>query len=238
MVGASLPVLLGLVDKSLLHRAAGGRYQVHELLRQYAEQQLEASDQADAIRDSHSDYFCHFLHQREKDLKGERQMEAAGEIEDDLKNCLIAWQWASHRRKFHRLREAMDCLGIFYERWQRYYPGRNSFSVRAVDTLLSADDGDKRPELSGLLAWQYVFSRETKNLEQADKLLQDSLTLLQSPKLAEQDTRMDRAFVLQLMGSSWGSDASPGPAKRKQLLEQSLAPVSSLRRLVGHGQCI
>ena len=58
---ASLPILSTLVSGSLLRRDSEGRYQIHELLRQYAEEQLLAVDQLDATRDAHSAYFGEFL---------------------------------------------------------------------------------------------------------------------------------------------------------------------------------
>jgi non-specific serine/threonine protein kinase len=46
--GARLPMLITLVRKSLLHRdPASGRYEIHELLRQYAKEQLDSSGEAD-----------------------------------------------------------------------------------------------------------------------------------------------------------------------------------------------
>ena len=73
---ASLPMLSALVSGSLLRRDSGGRYQVHELLRQYAEEQPRAIDQLDATRDAHSAYFAEFLQARDPDLKGRRQLAA------------------------------------------------------------------------------------------------------------------------------------------------------------------
>src|SRR5690606_39209661 len=43
VAGATLPVLAALVDKSLLYRGAAGRYVLHEMLRQYAAEQLAAN---------------------------------------------------------------------------------------------------------------------------------------------------------------------------------------------------
>jgi predicted ATPase len=43
VTGATLPLLTSLVDKSLLRWQANGRYQIHELLRQYAEKRLAQS---------------------------------------------------------------------------------------------------------------------------------------------------------------------------------------------------
>ena len=41
VAGATLPLLVALIDKSLLRHTPTGRYEMHELLRQYAEAQLD-----------------------------------------------------------------------------------------------------------------------------------------------------------------------------------------------------
>jgi len=69
VMGAELQTLKTLVEKSLLRRDHDtGRYEMHELLRQYAETQLEASGRADAARDAHCEYYLVTLHQREAAL--------------------------------------------------------------------------------------------------------------------------------------------------------------------------
>jgi predicted ATPase/DNA-binding CsgD family transcriptional regulator len=74
VTGAGLQTLKTLVDKSLLQRDhEAGRYEMHELLRQYAETQLEASGRADAARDAHCEYYLVTLHQREATLDGQRR---------------------------------------------------------------------------------------------------------------------------------------------------------------------
>lgn len=69
VAGASLPILSALVDKSLLRCERDGRYQIHELLRQYAAEQLahSADDTANA-RTQHSAYYADFMHQRAEHL--------------------------------------------------------------------------------------------------------------------------------------------------------------------------
>ncbi|MCP4589222.1 MAG: hypothetical protein GY842_00620, partial [bacterium] len=55
ITGASLRELMALVRKSLLHRASGGRYEMHELLRQYSAERLDQSPtESEAVRDRHS----------------------------------------------------------------------------------------------------------------------------------------------------------------------------------------
>ena len=69
VTGAELQTLKTLVDKSLLQRDHDtGRYEMHELLRQYAETQLEASGKAAAARDAHCEYYLVTMHQREATL--------------------------------------------------------------------------------------------------------------------------------------------------------------------------
>ena len=60
---ATLPILGALVDKSLLRQTPSGRYNVHELLRQYAAEKL---DQTPALKKKslsrHSSYYADFRH--------------------------------------------------------------------------------------------------------------------------------------------------------------------------------
>ncbi len=98
VTGAGLSLLQALVNKSLLWRASDGRYSTHELLRQYAREQLEASGEITNAHDAHSHYYLGFLAAREMDLKGRRQLAALDEIERDFENVRAAWQRAAARK--------------------------------------------------------------------------------------------------------------------------------------------
>ena len=95
VAAATLPILASLVNKSLLSLDEAGRYEVHELLRQFAAAKLTADEgaQADA-RKRHSHHYLSFLQGFEGDLKGARQLEAANEIEAELGNIRTGWDWA------------------------------------------------------------------------------------------------------------------------------------------------
>jgi predicted ATPase len=120
VAGANLRVLMALVNKSLLRRdPAGGRYQFHELLRQYAEEQLAQSGQMEAAQDAHSRFFGEFLRQREADLKGRRQLEAGREIETDFENIRQAWGSAVQQGQMEYLDAFLYALTIWtYQRKQ------------------------------------------------------------------------------------------------------------------------
>src|SRR6185295_3895978 len=80
VVEAALPLLAGLADKSLVRRSAAGRYEVHELLRQYAEEQLRVTPAEFAqVHDQHCRYYAALLAQHGPQLQG-----AGPEIETAL----------------------------------------------------------------------------------------------------------------------------------------------------------
>ena len=58
VTGATLRELLAPVDRSLLQRTSAGRYDVHELLRQYAAEKLaQAPDAGEGVRDRHCAHY-------------------------------------------------------------------------------------------------------------------------------------------------------------------------------------
>jgi predicted ATPase/DNA-binding CsgD family transcriptional regulator len=79
VIGASLRELMALVNMSLLQRTSTGRFTIHELLRQYTVEQLEASGMADAVRGRHSEYYMNALYRHRLDLTGCRGL-TAGQV--------------------------------------------------------------------------------------------------------------------------------------------------------------
>ena len=92
VAGATLPILTTLVDKSLLRVDAQGRYFLHELLRQYAREHLEAdATEVVALRDQHVHYYLEFLAQRRSGLASATQQRCVEEIAADWENIRAAW---------------------------------------------------------------------------------------------------------------------------------------------------
>jgi len=259
VIGASLRELRALVDKSLLHRTPMGRYEVHELLRQYAAEKLEGSPAAyEAARDRHAAYYAAALQQQEANLKGPQQQAALAEIETESENVRLAWAWAAEQDQVERLEQAMEGLFFFYV-WRRRYQEGEAACRLAAENLAPAASGD-RPALSKvggvaegsaacpelrrrveelralakILMWQGSFSWRLGRTDFAAQLLQKSLALLERTELVNQEP------VLGLP-----KDTRPGKAsillqmghiafdsdrcEAKRLYEQSLA----LYRAVG-----
>jgi predicted ATPase/DNA-binding SARP family transcriptional activator len=113
---ADLRALSTLLRKSLVRRGEDGRYEMHELLRQFAAERLEAMpDARDAIVLRHSVFYLDFVAQRERRLARSAAREACHEIRADLDNVRQAWRWAA--RGWHP--EAVDALNrSAYAFWQ------------------------------------------------------------------------------------------------------------------------
>jgi predicted ATPase len=111
VVGASLPLLAGLADKSLLRRSAAGRYEVHELLRQYVEEKLQQRpDEYRQVHDAHCRYYAELMSQHQAQLKGEEVQTALSALSAERENVRAAWNWAVEHRRVDELNQFMDCL--------------------------------------------------------------------------------------------------------------------------------
>lgn len=95
VAGASLPLLATLAEKALIRMDAGGRYQMHELLRQFADERLrEDEEMASATQAQHSRYYLDFLSTRRPGIESRDEARVLAEIAEEGENVRLAWQWA------------------------------------------------------------------------------------------------------------------------------------------------
>jgi len=197
VAGASLRLFSSLVNQSLIQRDAHGRYTLHELLRQYAETELETADQTAATRTAHCRYYTEYLQQREADLKGRRQVAALDEIEADFENVRAAWQWAVQQREFTLLAQAIHALFLFCEIRGNCCEGVILFSA-ASDELSAALVASATDQPTLQLLWAQVQVRlgaceeMLGNYERGEQHLQDGLQHI--------TLDWERAFTLAHLG--------------------------------------
>jgi len=138
VAGAALGDLARLTAKSLLYRTADGRYQLHDLLRQYGEGKLRANpDEDQPTRERHATYYLTFLAAREAALKSQAQLSALDEITAEMENIRAAWEWAIHAGKADLIASAIDTFWLFSEVRGRYAEAERSFRL-AVQMLDAA----------------------------------------------------------------------------------------------------
>jgi DNA-binding SARP family transcriptional activator/predicted ATPase len=202
VAGASLRELMSLVSKSLLHRAPGGRYELHELPRQYAEEHLgQSPDAGDAVRDRYCAYYASALEAWGAELKGARQQAALAEMDLEVENARAAWDWtAAHvPEQVERLERSMDGLCTFYQARGRFQEGE----AACQNVAARLEDGMSAPELrvqARALAWQGVFARLLGWMERSRRLAQQGLDRLGDLRAAGHDVRREEAFALWVRG--------------------------------------
>jgi predicted ATPase/DNA-binding CsgD family transcriptional regulator len=121
VAGASLNTLAALMDKSLICLNENGRYSIHELLRQYGAEQMEAAHQTASVQQAYVEYYLGMLHQLERDIKGHHQIAALDAIATDFENVRYAWQLALAQSRFADLNQAVESLHFFADMRGQYH---------------------------------------------------------------------------------------------------------------------
>jgi tetratricopeptide (TPR) repeat protein len=210
VAGVSLRSLNILAHKSLLQRDPGSpRYFLHEQIRQFAEGKLEDFGIAENIRESHSHYYLVYLAESGADLKGNRQLDALDEIEDDFENIRIAWSWAVKNKAEAILDNALESLHLFTIFRSHFTEGYELFQQARRQWLASDETASS---ISGRLLIRYIDPDQDPN-----QVYQLGLEIAR-----QHDRPTDIAYALKQLGAylaHTGSDYSKGMS----LLEESLS---------------
>jgi DNA-binding SARP family transcriptional activator len=172
VAGVSAARLSALADKSFL-RLAASRYEMHDILRQYAAEQFSPAEQR-AVNDAHCRYYADYLEGRAAWLRAGRKQPALQEIGAELDNVRAAWEWAVAHRLGLPLGQMLDSLGFFYvtRGWVR--EGREAFR-RAIEALA----GESTPDavlIARLQTRQADCETDLSNFDAARTLLEASTT--------------------------------------------------------------
>ncbi|MGB5048155.1 MAG: BTAD domain-containing putative transcriptional regulator [Caldilineaceae bacterium] len=97
VAGATLTTLATLVDNSLLRRDENGRYSLHEVIRQFSLQKLEAAGEAALVRDRHLAWFAQRAEALDAELFRQPEGENVVRFAADLHNLRAALSWAYFR---------------------------------------------------------------------------------------------------------------------------------------------
>ena len=197
---ATFPLLSSLLDKSLLRweaaEAGNGRYQIHELLRQFASAKLaDHPGTAAETAAKHAQYYATFLSEQLDDLLGGRQLAVIGQIEAELNNIRAAWHWAVANDQWLIINDALEPLHLFCDMQGRHLEGATLCRL-ACQKLAAAVQPETRPIWGRLLSryrFLQVFAPSSPVEMEAD--LQQSLTIAR-----EQKDQLETAFALMALG--------------------------------------
>lgn len=178
VAGATLNTLLQLTDKSLLSLEANGRFHIHELVRQYAAEQI---GEVDSLLDTHCVYYADFLRRRNADLYGGRQLEACNEIAEELDNIRAAWEHAVRQGDFQALSLMTTAYSLFCQFRGRYQEAYNAYhsAITCLVTLEAVPEVDRAlGMLLSALAWMHVRMGQLDHAEATFQQAEDAFNRL------------------------------------------------------------
>jgi predicted ATPase/DNA-binding XRE family transcriptional regulator len=180
VAGATLPLLATLVSKSLVRRGEDGRYDLHEVIRQFALSHLEDAAQQNEARDAHSRYYLQFAADREKALRSAPQQQAARELLNEIDNLRAAWIWAIRREQFQLLGASVRSLGWFFEVTGLIREGIDQFEPLVRVLKAHPQDRETQWVLGLTLTQQGLLYFRRGLFDQAQACMEESLSILRS----------------------------------------------------------
>ena len=184
VAGAGLETLISLLDKSLLRRVGEERYDLHELVRQYAASHLESEPQeASQTHELHSSYYATQLEQWGAEIASPRQMETLAEMDAEIDNIRLAWSWMVTHGQVANMAKSLHSLWRFHDIRGRFQDGlalmrQAAMALQTLDEGMTAQDAGRSILLGRVLAEQGYFCAYLGRYEEAGGMLRQSLTLL------------------------------------------------------------
>ena len=187
VTGATLPVLSALVDKSLLRRHDQGRYDLHQLLKQYAFEYLQAdASEEQETQSRHADYYLALLQSSQGQLQGAQQRAALAQLDLEIDNLRAAWEQAILARKVTGMQRASFALWYLYELHNYFQEGQSLLQRTAA--MLRGSLNQNTPEtsvavqaaLGVVLAYEAFFMFRRGQNEDAQTMFQESRDLLRN----------------------------------------------------------
>ena len=179
---ATLPLLSALMTKSLIQRSGAGRYDLHELIRQYASEQL--ANQPNIQKEAqarHGQYFMQLLSNEDGALRSSTQRESLAKLTANIDNIRSAQEWALVQGKFSLIESTLRAYLILFDTL--------GWAQEALDTLGRVKDvleskpsltSEEQVALAHVLTSRSLFAYRVAQMELANAMLSRSLEILRS----------------------------------------------------------
>jgi predicted ATPase/DNA-binding SARP family transcriptional activator len=148
--GASSITLTRLRYKSLVRSAGAGRYELHELLRQFAAAKLSAAptDTSDT-QQRHADYYLNLIDQHTAALR-ETPRKARDLLRPDLDNTRQAWAWAVKQNNWNAIDACLSGMANIYVLNGLFAEGERVYEQATKQCAAKLNDADREPVSLGV----------------------------------------------------------------------------------------
>jgi predicted ATPase/transcriptional regulator with XRE-family HTH domain len=137
IAGATLHMLRRLIEKSLVHVARLGRYDLHEMIRQYAADRLDAAGQTLVAR-RHTEIYQALAAQLDSQLYGPNGIAAFARLDQEHDNLRAGIRWALKAKEIDIARQYVGYLWSFWLR-RGYWSEAEHWSRAAIGQAGEAD---------------------------------------------------------------------------------------------------
>jgi predicted ATPase/transcriptional regulator with XRE-family HTH domain len=197
IAGASLPLLASLNTKSLVRRAESGRYDLHEVIRQYASSYLNEHPCKHETCERHCEYYLALVQDRENSLKSASQQEAIHQLSEEIDNIRVAWSWAIYNKKITQLGGAGRAFGWYFEVVGLYLEGVEQLEL-LVQALKDGSQDHQWPRILGLaLVHQGLLYLREGEFDHARTRYEEAIAVLRP--VAEQALLADALIFLAII---------------------------------------
>jgi predicted ATPase/transcriptional regulator with XRE-family HTH domain len=182
---ATLSVLAALVTKSLVRRSGAGRYDLHELIRQFAASNLAKNPkEMRTAQERHSLYYLGLLQEQGVRLQSHQQKEAVAELTANMDNIRAAWDWSIANHEFIRLYRVSAKLMHLFEVRNWFIEAEITFR-KTADSLQASIreselDATHQVALHAMLAHLGYFQFRLGRGEEASNILSQSAAFLRT----------------------------------------------------------
>ncbi len=158
VAGADLPLLRRLVDKSLVRVGANGRYGLHELIRQYAAQQLGQSGHESETCQRHFEAYLALATRLDAQQVGPQGMEAVVRFDQEHDNLRAALGWGLDREQTEPSLRLLYHLSFYWTR-RGYYDEGGEWTSRAIHQAGELESAHLCIALSSACAFSFIQGR-------------------------------------------------------------------------------
>jgi predicted ATPase/transcriptional regulator with XRE-family HTH domain len=180
---ATLAVLSTLVRKSCIRRSAAGRYDLHDLIRQFAAEHFaERPEEQSATQARHSRYYLSYFSQADARLRSSAQRETLAELTAEMDDFRAAWEWAVAHDEFALIEQTLRTFVRLYDTLGWFQEGLDTLD-RVVGALEMAHghapmDRTDQLALGHLLATRSWLAYRLAHYAQAQRMLERSMDIL------------------------------------------------------------
>lgn len=207
VLAEEVAVLAQLVEKSLLTRSGNGRYEMHELLRQFAQSLPEAAAFGlETARERHSAYYLHFIGRTEPQFYGLQMMVAQTAVQTELENVRAAWEHAVRLAQTELLAVALPGVRAYFRMSNLFEAGVQFLGTAVAQTTFPPGFH------ASILATKALFIEALRHYGEAADLARQALELA----VTSQDATVEAQARNQL-GSILGDGALDQAAAIQEL---------------------